>query len=279
MDYATPGLWLITDNGQAIALVSILVSLVSALVRKATIDTEKLKYSRQQMKEHQKKLQEAQKKGDEKAMMKSQEEMSKHMMAQMSQSFKPMLITLVPFLLVFNYLSTNYGDLNPTVNVTLVDHISPAVSLQNVVASNNGTYDPSNNTVTWFFPRVHTDSVNRVTLEADIKSGTVNDLKTNKAILAYTRKNGTGPIAVSSDEAQPVQGAIMTVEKNIDNAGNGKVSYTITYKNTATNNVVFFPYYIDLFILQFHYGLTYFWCYFFTSLIVSIFVNKAMGLT
>jgi uncharacterized membrane protein (DUF106 family) len=279
MDYATPGQWLITDNGQAIALISILVSLLSALVRKATVDTEKLKYSRQQMKEHQKKLQEAQKKGDEKAMMKSQEEMSKHMMDQMSQSFKPMLITLVPFLLIFSYLSSNYGDLNPTVNATLIDHIPQAVSLQNVVASNNGTYDPSNNTVTWFFPKVHTDSVNRVTLEADVKSGTLDDLKTNKAMLSFKRNNGTGPIAVSSDETQPVQESIMTVEKNVENAGNGRVSYTITYKNVATNNVVFFPYYVDFFVFQFHYGFTYFWCYFFVSLIASIFINKAMGLT
>ena len=278
MDFAMPGLWLVTDNGQAIALISILVSLVSALVRKATVDTEKLKYAREQMKEHQKKIQEAQKKGDEKAMLKSQEAMSKHMMAQMSQSFKPLLITLVPFLLVFNYLGSNYGDLNPAVNVKIIDNIPSAVSLENVVTSNNGTYNQENKTITWTFQKIHSDSVNKLTVEADVKSGSLDDLRSDKAVLSYARQNGNNTFTISTDDKQPAEGSIMTIEKNIENIGNSKVTYGITYKNIATDNVIFFPYYVDFLFFQFHNGLTWFWCYFLVSVIASIFINKALGL-
>ncbi len=118
MDYGITGIINLTEAGQSIALISILISFVSAMVRRATVDMDKVKDSQAKMKEHQKKMQEAQKKGHTEDMLKSQEEMTKHMMIQMKQNFKPMLITLIPFLLIFNWLRGQY-DASGTVTTIL----------------------------------------------------------------------------------------------------------------------------------------------------------------
>jgi uncharacterized membrane protein (DUF106 family) len=110
MDFGITGIITLTEAGQTIALISVLISFVSAMVRRATVDMDKVKDSREKMKEHQKKMQEAQKKGDTDQMIRSQEEMTKHMIAGMKQNFKPMLITWIPFILIFNWLSTHYGS-------------------------------------------------------------------------------------------------------------------------------------------------------------------------
>ena len=110
MDFAIAGILTLTEAGQSIALISVLLSFASAMVRRATVDLDKVKDSQAKMKEHQKKMQEAQKKGNTQDMLKSQEEMTKHMMIQMKQNFKPMLITLIPFLLIFKWLSGQYGS-------------------------------------------------------------------------------------------------------------------------------------------------------------------------
>ncbi|MFZ2455993.1 MAG: EMC3/TMCO1 family protein [Candidatus Altiarchaeia archaeon] len=110
MDYGISGILTFSEAGQTIALISILLSFVSAMVRKATVDMDKVKDSREKMKEHQKKMQEAQKKGDTDQMLRSQEEMTKHMMVGFKQNFKPMLITWIPVILIFNWISTQYGS-------------------------------------------------------------------------------------------------------------------------------------------------------------------------
>jgi uncharacterized membrane protein (DUF106 family) len=110
MDFGITGILTLTQAGQTIALISVLISFVSAMVRRATVDMDKVKDSREKMKEHQKKMQEAQKNGDTNQMIRSQEEMTKHMMVGMKQNFKPMLITWIPFILIFNWLSTQYGS-------------------------------------------------------------------------------------------------------------------------------------------------------------------------
>jgi len=117
MDFGIPGILTLTEAGQSIALISVLISFVSAMVRRATVDMDKVKNSREQMKEHQKMMQEAQKKGDTDQMMRSQEQMTKHMMIQMKQNFKPMLITWIPFILIFKWLSDQYGSMGTVANI------------------------------------------------------------------------------------------------------------------------------------------------------------------
>jgi uncharacterized membrane protein (DUF106 family) len=110
MDLAISGILTLTEAGQSISLISVLLSFASSMVRRATVDLDKVKDSQAKMKEHQKKMQEAQKKGDTDQMLRSQEEMTKHMMVGMKQNFKPMLITFLPFIAIFNWLSTQYGS-------------------------------------------------------------------------------------------------------------------------------------------------------------------------
>jgi|WetSurMetagenome_2_1015567.scaffolds.fasta_scaffold10595_3 uncharacterized membrane protein (DUF106 family) len=117
MDFGIPGILTLTEAGQSIALISVLISFVSAMVRRATVDMDKVKNSREQMKEHQKMMQEAQKKGDTDQMMRSQEQMTKHMIIQMKQNFKPMLITWIPFILIFKWLSDQYGSMGTVANI------------------------------------------------------------------------------------------------------------------------------------------------------------------
>lgn len=101
----------VTPEGQIIALISVVLSIMSSLVRKATVDIEKVKGAKEKMKEHQKIAKEAQKKGHTKKALKAQEEMTKMMMEQMKQSMKPMLITFIPFILIFMWLRDQYGKI------------------------------------------------------------------------------------------------------------------------------------------------------------------------
>lgn len=107
----------ITSAGYTIAFISILLSVMSTLVRRATIDPKKMKESREKMKEHQKVLKEAQKKGDMKKLASAQEDFGKLMMDQMKMSFKPLIITLIPFFLVFNWLREQYDTIGTVATV------------------------------------------------------------------------------------------------------------------------------------------------------------------
>ena len=57
----------------------------------------------------QKQLKAAQKSKNMKKMQKIQKEMMESMMENLQHSFKPMLITIIPFILVFGWLSSTYG--------------------------------------------------------------------------------------------------------------------------------------------------------------------------
>jgi uncharacterized membrane protein (DUF106 family) len=267
MDTTLSGILTVNEAGHVIALVSILVSLVSVLVRKATVDFEKVKESKEKMKEHQKMMKDAQKKGDDKAMMRAQEEMTKHMMDQMKQSFKPMIITIIPFLLVFNYMAGTYGDLHPAINVTIVGSLPQAAVLENVHASDNGTIDSQNKTVTWHLEKVAAGSFRTLSIDADVRTGTPEDLKEIKAILTYSETNGT-EYTVPADDTQPPQGSVMTLQKSVETPSAGKVAYGITCRNTVSNDVAH--------LTVINVGMTWFWWYFLVSIIASMIMNKVL---
>lgn len=100
----------ITSDGQIIALVSFALSFMSLMVRRVVLDQEKLKESKEAMKTLQAKIKEATKEGDTKKATKLNEEFMKASMAQMKDSFKPMVFTIVPFIIVFGWLRDNYGE-------------------------------------------------------------------------------------------------------------------------------------------------------------------------
>jgi uncharacterized membrane protein (DUF106 family) len=278
MDVLIPGIFSATNQAYEIAFVTLFISAISALVRKATVDFEKVKESREKMKEHQKAMAEAQKKGQTEKMLKAQEEMSKHMMEGMRQQFKPLLITLIPFILIFGYLNTTYSDLHPAMNVTIVDNLAANVSFENVKASDGGKYDPANQTVTWFAPLAKADNTYTVTMEADAKTASRKDIESNRAVLTYVEANGSNGPSVSSDKEAPAD-SIMSLTKNAQVQDSGHVKYTLTYANTATNNVVFFPFHADLWFIHIHDGFDWFLWYFAVSFICSIIINKLIGAT
>jgi len=119
----------ITSSGETIALISIALAVMNTLVRRAVIDREKFEDQKRRMKDHQKTIKEASHAGDTKKAQKAQEEMMVLVMEQMKHSFKPMIFTIVPFLLVFSWLNQQFGkfDLFRILDSTL--GIGPVVNL------------------------------------------------------------------------------------------------------------------------------------------------------
>jgi len=100
----------ITEAGYIIALISMGLAVMSALVRKAVLDQEKMKETKEKLKRHQEEMKQATKSGDTKKLQKAQGEMMKLTMENLKHSFRPMLITFVPFILVFTWLRDQYGS-------------------------------------------------------------------------------------------------------------------------------------------------------------------------
>lgn len=99
----------LTEAGYVIMAVSAGLSLFSAIVRKLVVDTKRYNEIRENLKEHQKTIKEATKSGDSKRLKKSQEEMVALSIENLKMAYKPMIITLVPFLLVFTWLKNKYS--------------------------------------------------------------------------------------------------------------------------------------------------------------------------
>lgn len=107
----------ITDAGYIIAAISMGLATMSSLVRRAVLDQEKLKENKEKLKEHQATLKEASKKGDTKRMQKAQEQMMELSMEQMKQSFKPLMFTFIPFILVFGWLRDQYSQIGDVATI------------------------------------------------------------------------------------------------------------------------------------------------------------------
>ncbi len=100
----------VTPDGQIIALVSVGVAIMSSLVRMATLDMKKMREMKEKIKEHQKTLKEATKSSDIKGAKRAQEELMRLTIENMKHSFRPMIITFVPFILIFYWLREQYGS-------------------------------------------------------------------------------------------------------------------------------------------------------------------------
>ena len=89
-------------------VISTIVAFFITLANKLLVDQDKLQESQQKMKAFQQEMMAAQKSGDPKAMAKVQEnqaEFMKMQQAMMMNSFKPMIVTFVPILLVFWWMA------------------------------------------------------------------------------------------------------------------------------------------------------------------------------
>ena len=104
------------DSAVQIALVSFALAFMSAMVTKVFLGEEG-RAARQRLKDIQKDMKTMQKKGDMKKMQKLQGEMMTAMMDSFRHQFKPMLITMIPFILVFYWLRDTYGGLGPMAEI------------------------------------------------------------------------------------------------------------------------------------------------------------------
>ncbi|OYT54001.1 MAG: hypothetical protein B6U72_03795 [Candidatus Altiarchaeales archaeon ex4484_2] len=100
----------ITDKGMVIAAVSAGIAVLSSLVRMAVLDREQMKEMKEKLKKQQTEVKEAAKSGHTKKAQKAQEEMMKLTMENMKHSMKPLMFTFIPFILIFNWLRGEYGD-------------------------------------------------------------------------------------------------------------------------------------------------------------------------
>lgn len=102
--------FIITEAGQIIALISIALSVFSIFARILVLGKDKIKEMKEQMKKSQKEMKEATKSGDKNRALKAQEAYMRITMENMRHSFKPLILTFIPFVLVFGWLKEQYGN-------------------------------------------------------------------------------------------------------------------------------------------------------------------------
>jgi len=107
---------LLSESAKEITLISAALAFMSAMVTKIFL-SEEGKAAKEKLKELQKDMKNAQKKGHVKKMQKLQGEMMTTMMESFRHQFKPMLITFIPFILVFYWLRDTYGGLGPMAEI------------------------------------------------------------------------------------------------------------------------------------------------------------------
>lgn len=98
-----------------IFLIATIIAFFTTLANKLLVDQDEMEASRTEMKEFQEKMKEAQMSGDAKALAKAQA-MQKDVMAKqgdmMKNSFKPLLVTLIPIMLMFWWMGQPTNPIN-----------------------------------------------------------------------------------------------------------------------------------------------------------------------
>ncbi|MDD1763391.1 MAG: EMC3/TMCO1 family protein [Methanobacteriaceae archaeon] len=93
----------------AVFIIATVVAFLITLANKLLVNQERLAYIQGEMKGYQSEMMKAQKSGDEKAMAKMQKKQAEFMDLQkemMGNSFKPMIVTMIPILLIFWWMAT-----------------------------------------------------------------------------------------------------------------------------------------------------------------------------
>lgn len=91
-------------------IIATLVAFVITLANKLLVDQDRLQFLQGEMKGFQSEMMKAQKSGDPKAMAEMQKKQAKFMELQkemMFNSFKPMIVTFVPIILIFYWMAGN----------------------------------------------------------------------------------------------------------------------------------------------------------------------------
>ncbi len=94
----------------AILIIATIIAFVITLANKLLVDQDRLQYLQKEMKEFQQEMMEARKSNDPKALEKMQKKQMEFMDIQkemMTNSFKPMIVTFLPIIIVFWWISAN----------------------------------------------------------------------------------------------------------------------------------------------------------------------------
>jgi uncharacterized membrane protein (DUF106 family) len=91
-------------------IISTIIAFIITLANKLLVDQDRLQYLQKEMKEYQQNMMKAQKSGDPNAMKEVQKKQSQFMQLQkemMFNSFKPMIVTFIPIIVIFWWMSGN----------------------------------------------------------------------------------------------------------------------------------------------------------------------------
>ena len=110
-----------------VAIIAILISLGSSLVSKKVTNPKRTKEIQKRISDFQKRYAEAKKNNDQEAIAKLEKEQSEVTaltMEMMKGSFKPMLYTFVPIIIIFFLLNQRYSGLGNIIDVPLIGELS-----------------------------------------------------------------------------------------------------------------------------------------------------------
>lgn len=221
----------ITPEGQVIAVVSVALSIMSLTVRKLVLDQEKLKKDKEGIKRLQKEMKEAQKAGETKRMSEMTKEIMSLNSRMMKQSFKPMIFTIIPFLIVFSWMGGAYDHTLTT--VVLWNPLPEGVMLQDVSVSDDGFYNKTANMLVWRFERI--ESSNSSTLKAQFSTQDTGADFTQPAVI-YSKKVRGVPL-IGTDVNEPIESNSsndIVFLKTVERQGN-LVEVELFYNNTKSN--------------------------------------------
>jgi uncharacterized membrane protein (DUF106 family) len=91
-------------------IIATIVAFVITLANKLLVDQDRLQFLQKEMKEYQQEMMKAQKSGDSNALAKVQKRQAEFMNLQkemMTNSFKPMIVTFLPIILIFYWMAQN----------------------------------------------------------------------------------------------------------------------------------------------------------------------------
>jgi uncharacterized membrane protein (DUF106 family) len=140
-----------------IFIISLLVTLLTTVIYKYTTDQKALREIKKDMKDLKGKLKKHS--ADQKKMMSIQKEMLDKNMIMMKQSFKSMMYTFIPLILIFAWMNATiaYEPIMPNSNVTITATISNsypgelskinASSIPPATITRNAGYDPGNDKI------------------------------------------------------------------------------------------------------------------------------------
>ena len=94
----------------SLIIISFLITFFISFITWLVTDKEKMKELKSRQKELQKKAKEHQKNGNKDALLEINKQMMQEMPEMLKHSFKPMLITFIPIILVFSFLRGVYTE-------------------------------------------------------------------------------------------------------------------------------------------------------------------------